>query len=661
MCGFAGFIDVRGVDQAQAEDFTGRVSEVLKHRGPDSFGRWIDAQSGVVLAHRRLSIVDISDAGLQPMESASKRYIICFNGEIYNHKQLRSEIDQEPHGFHWRGHSDTETLLACIETFGLAKSLKKMDGMFAFCLWDKETRCICLARDRVGEKPLYFGQVGKAWFFSSELKAFHSHPDFLAKIDRHALSAYMKNSCVPGTQSIFEGISKINPGTYVQINAQSGQITTNTFWSLNETIQKKYGNLVDENPRQSLNEHLSSLETVLGDAVEKQMQADVPLGAFLSGGVDSSLIVSLMGERSTQKIKTFSVGFEDKDYNEAIYAEKVSKHLNTEHYQMNVSDREAIDVIPSLPHIFDEPFSDSSQIPTYLVSKIAKQNVKVALTGDGGDELFGGYNRYTLGASVWTKFSYLPHPLRQVIAKAFLSVPSHILELVLASFFASLPDKFKHRQMAGKLDKLNKVLCSNSSQDLYHNLTSQWNQPEELVLGINSYLPQNISSADNLKDLSVASQMMYWDFHRYLPDDILVKVDRSGMASSLETRMPFLDPKVIDLAWQLPVDMKIKNGQGKVCLKELLYKRVPKKLIERPKMGFGVPIGDWLRGPLRDWAENLLETRRLKSGGFFNVLLVRKKWEDHLSGRADWGHELWSVLMFEAWSNKWLAKNRVQL
>ena len=659
MCGFAGFLDVRGVDQAQAEDFTNRVSEVLKHRGPDSFGRWIDAQSGVVLAHRRLSIVDISDAGLQPMESASKRYIICFNGEIYNHKQLRSEIDQEPQGFYWKGHSDTETLLACIETFGLAKSLKKIEGMFAFCLWDKETRCIFLTRDRVGEKPLYFGQAGKAWFFSSELKAFHSHPDFCAKIDRYALSAYMKNSCVPGTQSIYEGVSKIKPGTYVQINAQSSQITINNFWSLDEIIQKKYGNSVDDKPKQPLNEQLNNLETVIGDAVEKQMQADVPIGAFLSGGVDSSLIVSLMTERSAQKIKTFSVGFEHMDYNEAVFAEKVSKHLNTEHCQVNVSDRTAIDVIPSLPHIFDEPFSDSSQIPTYLVSKIAKQSVNVALTGDGGDELFGGYNRYTLGASLWTKLSYLPFPLRQVISKVFLSAPPHILEFVLASFFASLPDKFKHRQMVGKLDKFTKVLCSNSSQDLYRNLTSQWNQPEEIVLGISSYSQHQNSEANNLKDLSTASQMMYWDFQRYLPDDILVKVDRSGMASSLETRMPFLDPKVIDLAWQLPFDMKIKNGQGKICLKELLYKRVPKKLIERPKMGFGVPIGHWLRGPLRDWAENLLETDRLKSGGFFNVMLVRKKWEDHLSNRADWGHELWSVLMFEAWSDKWLANNRV--
>lgn len=656
MCGFAGLLDPEGVDQAKADTFSAKVSEVLKHRGPDASGEWIDGQAGLVLSHRRLSIVDSSDAGLQPMVSGSGRYVICFNGEIYNHRLLRLEINKKRRDYGWRGRSDTETLLASIEIFGLLASLKKLDGMFAFALWDRQNRALYLTRDRVGEKPLYYGKIKSTWFFGSELKALHAHSEFLPQIDGVALSGYFKYGCIQGSRSIFEGVSKIKPGTFVRIDARLDHVGVHSYWSLDDGLKGGGFSLGDDDQHLSINSRLQNLDSVLGDAVEKQMQAEVPLGAFLSGGIDSSLIVSLMKERSCQKVQTFSVGFEDKGYDESIYATKVARHLGTEHHQIPILDKTAMEIVPLLPTMFDEPFSDSSQIPTFLVSSIAKQHVKVALSGDGADELFGGYNRYTWGASTWSKLAKLPLPIRNVVYKVFSSIPPKVLDIVLSSIFSAFPGKYRHQQIAGKLDKLARLLHANNSWDLYSSLASQSSELEKLLIDVGPDFLVDRSMIERASAISVPEQMMYWDFHGYLTDDILVKVDRAAMAVSLETRMPFLDPKVIDSAWQLPIDAKIKNGHGKWCLKELLYKRVPRSLIERPKMGFGVPMDAWLRGPLREWAEHLLERNRLRSGQVFNEETVRRKWQDHLSGDANWGHELWSVLMFEAWADEWLNK-----
>ena len=642
MCGIAGFIDPEGVNIKYAKEIGKAMGKAIQHRGPDDSGLWIDKDCGVVLAHQRLAIIDLSKCAHQPMISSSGRYVICFNGEIYNHKDLRSELELAGKSPLWRSHSDTETILACIDAYGIKETLVKLVGMFSIALWDKSTKEVFLARDRTGEKPLYYGNNKKLLLFGSELKALRAHPKFTPKIDRDALCLYLRHNYIPQPYSIYEGINKLPPGHFVKLRENA---VPEEYWSLKKNIIN--ANL---NPfAGSEKEALKRLDKLLLSSVKGQMQADVPLGAFLSGGVDSSLISALMQEQSSRPIETFTIGFNNQEFNEAPFAKAVAKHLGTHHNELYLSSKSAREVIPNLPKIYDEPFSDSSQIPTFLVSEMAQKQVKVCLSGDGGDEVFGGYNRYTWGNSFLSKQVSIPKPFRIFAAKLITSIPPSIWNKLLSPALHLTPQKFRYSNIGDKLHKIATIFNCSSFEEVYRLLISHWNFPESIVIG--GHEPQTIltSQGEIPNNLSNAEQMMFYDMMMYLPDDILVKVDRAAMAVSLETRAPFLDHRVIHLSSQLPLDMKIRNGTNKWCLKQLLYKRVPKHLIERPKMGFGVPIGDWLRGPLRDWAESLLSEKRITQSGYFLNSEIQKKWRQHLSGERNWHYYLWDILMFESW------------
>lgn len=641
MCGIAGFIDSKGINFDYANEIGKAMGKAIQHRGPDDSGIWIDKDNGLTLVHQRLSIIELSQSGHQPMISASGRYILCFNGEIYNHKDLRIELDKQGKSPAWQGNSDTETILACIEAYGLKKTLQKLIGMFAIAIWDKFKKEIFLARDRVGEKPLYYGSYGELLLFGSELKALRAHPKFIPKINRDALCLFLRHNCIPQPYSIYEGIKKLPPGHFVNLKKDA---VPKKYWSLNDSITSAKLIPFKETEIDSLN----ALDKLLLLSVKGQMQADVPLGAFLSGGVDSSLILALMQEQSSLPIESFTIGFENKEFNEAPFAMEVAKYLGAQHNELYVSSQTARDVIPNLPKIYDEPFSDSSQIPTFLVSQMAQKQVKVCLSGDGGDEIFGGYNRYTWGNSFLSKQMKIPKPFRTFASKLIMSVSPSIWNKLLAPASYLSPQKLKYTNVGDKLHKLASILNSSSFEEFYCKLISHWNFPESIVIGGKE--PEtfvNMKTASN--DVSNVEQMMFYDMLMYLPDDILVKTDRAAMAVSLETRAPFLDHRVIDLASRLPLHMKIRGGTNKWCLRELLYRRVPKKLIERPKMGFGVPIGDWLRGPLHDWAENLLEEKKMIQSGYFQNVEIQKKWREHLSGEKNWHYYLWDILMFESW------------
>ncbi len=643
MCGFVGFKGVVG--DAQLDDLAGRMSSTISHRGPNDFGIWVDEDEGLALAHRRLSIIDLSSAGHQPMSSQSGRFVIVFNGEIYNHLKLRKHLQQE----YWHGHSDTETLLAAIETWGVQETLRQLVGMFAFVLWDKKMRCLTFARDRLGEKPLYYGWQGESLLFASELKALRLHPKFRGEVDRNALALYMKYCYVPTPLSIYSGIYKLPPGTFLQIDADDSSSSTIkqpvVYWSASEVAESGLKAPYEANE----SETVDRLEQLLKQAIQGQMLADVPLGAFLSGGVDSSLIVALMQALSSRPVKTFTIGFREDAYNEAKYAFEIAKYLGTEHTELYISSSEAMAVIPTLPQIYDEPFADSSQIPTWLVSKLARQHVTVSLSGDGGDELFGGYNRYFLGKSIWDKLECLPIGVRNRSASFLTRVAPEKWNVVFHKFEELLPPRFRYGNPGDKLHKLAGVLPSNSPEDLYFRLISFWEKSEDIVIG--SQRPSSLLTDKTQwpKITNFIQQMMALDTITYLPDDILVKVDRAAMNVGLETRVPFLDHRIIEFAWSLPLSMNVHNGQGKRVLRQILYKHVPKNLIERPKMGFGVPLDLWLRGPLRDWAESLLNESRLCREGFFHAAPIRKKWSEHISGNRNWQHHIWCVLMFQAW------------
>lgn len=645
MCGIAGFFDRNGFDATNGSHLAEGMAKAIMHRGPDDSGVWVDAAAGVALAHRRLSIVDLSEAGHQPMLSASGRYVFAYNGEIYNHAELRNELEASGKGYDWRGHSDTETALACIETYGLEKALQKFIGMFAIALWDKQDKALYLARDRIGEKPLYFGRHNNVWLFGSELKALLVHNEFSTEINQDALCLYLRHNYIPAPYSIYEGIGKLLPGSYVRLDATTNDAKPVSFWTLDDHVADGKTNAFAGSDAEALN----NLDKVLGRAVGLQMQADVPLGAFLSGGVDSSLIVALMAEQSQQKVKSFSIGFEDAQYNEAPFAKDVATHIGTDHHELYVTAQETLDVIPKLPMLYDEPFSDSSQIPTYLVSQIARQHVTVSLSGDAGDELFGGYNRYTWGRSIWNKLSQLPYPLRSAMGASIGMLSPKAWNNLMLPLMNFLPPKYQEKNPGDKLHKAAGMFSARTPEGIYKYLVSHWPDPAALVLGGTE--PQTVltSPHDVMREMPLEARMMYLDMLSYLPDDILVKVDRAAMGVSLETRVPFLDHNVIEAAWQLPMDMRIRNGTGKWCLRELLYRRVPKHLIERPKMGFGVPLDAWLRGPLRDWAEHLLNEKRLAEAGFFDPAPIRRKWDEHLSGARGWHYHIWDILMFEAW------------
>lgn len=643
MCGIAGFLDnSQTLTNDDRATIIGKMGETIIHRGPDDGDSWCDISAGVGLTHRRLSILDLSAAGHQPMLSEGGRYVIVFNGEIYNHLALRQELEISVNN--WKGHSDTETLLAAIAVWGLDVALQKCVGMFAFALWDREARVLTLARDRLGEKPLYYGVQNGIFLFGSELKALRAHPAFVGEIDRDVLALYMRYNYIPTPYSIYKGVQKLVPGSYLQINA-TFDTQLKTYWSASEIALAGQNNLFIGDETEAKLE----LERLLKQSINGQMMADVPLGAFLSGGVDSSTIVALMQAQSTRPVKTFTIGFHEQGYNEAEYAHAVAKHLGSEHTELYVSPEQAMAVIPMLPQIYDEPFADSSQIPTWLVSKLAREHVTVSLSGDGGDELFGGYNRYCHGQTIWKKLERLPLPMRSMMAGLMTGVSPDRWNQGFSAIGALLPAKLRYANPGDKLHKLAGVLRCQSPEILYQGLVSFWDEPESVVLA--SHEPTTIltdrSRWPELTDY--VEWMMALDVQTYMPDDILVKVDRAAMSLSLETRVPFLDHRLVEFAWRLPLSLKIQNRQGKHLLRQVLYDHVPKSMIERPKMGFGIPLDSWLRGPLREWAESLLNERRLIQEGFFNPIPIRNKWQEHLSGQRNWQYHLWGVLMFQAW------------
>ena len=645
MCGIAGFIDPRGFNAEYAGRVGKSMGRALVHRGPDDAGIWSDPKRQVLFAHQRLAINDLSKSGQQPMQSASGRYVLCFNGEIYNHQELRSELNACANAPCWRGHSDTETILALIDAYGLKSALKKCVGMFALALWDSQSEDVFLARDRIGEKPLYYGQNGKILCFASELKALRVHPEFLPTVDRDALCLFLRYNYVPQPFSIYQGIKKLPPGHFIKLEPNA---MPTAYWTVDRIIHA-----AKDNPFEGSDEKaLDILDQVLMRSIKEQMQADVPLGAFLSGGVDSSLIVAMMQEQSSRPVKSFSIGFEDKQFDEAPFAKRVARHLGTDHHELYVSAEQARSVIPNLPKLYDEPFSDSSQIPTFLVSEMARQHVTVSLSGDAGDELFGGYTRYIWGKNIWPKLNAVPRPVRHFGAATLTSISPTNWNKFFSPLLAVAPQRLRHTNVGDKIHKLAGVIGASNTEAVYRTLISHWDRPDDIVIaGLEPVTTLTI--ADGVAaGLPFAERMMYYDLLTYLPDDILVKVDRAAMGVSLETRVPFLDHRVVELAWQLPLHLKVRDGVGKWCLRELLFRRVPKHLIERPKTGFAVPVGDWIRGPLRDWAETLLDTSRLKSSGYFNTRMIETKWREHLSGDRNWHYCLWDILMFESWRDE---------
>lgn len=603
----------------------------LQHRGPDDTDLWSEA--GIALAHRRLSIIDLSPQGRQPMRSADGRYVATYNGEIYNYEALRAALEKEGRAPPWRGHSDTEVLLAAISAWGFESTLERLTGMFALAVWDRAERTLLLARDRLGEKPLYYGWAGSAFAFASELKAFRACAGFEARVNREALALYARYAYVPAPWSIYEGIRKLPAGAFVAVSPRHLEErrvgAPARYWSLPDVVRKAKANPFTGSEAEAVD----ALQGVLGAAVAGQMVSDVPLGAFLSGGIDSSLVVALMQKASRQPVKTFTIGFHEAQYDEAGHAKAVAAHLGTAHTELTVAPREAMDVIPRLPGIYDEPFADSSQIPTFLVAQLARRHVTVSLSGDGGDELFGGYNRYSWARRV----ERIPGALRSVAAGA-------IAALGPAAWSAILP--LRVAQPADKLHKLGRILGARDREALYEKLVSLWH--ENPVLGAPA-LPGIAGRCEAVEGLAFEERMMYLDALTYLPDDILAKVDRAAMAVSLETRVPMLDHRVVEFAWRLPLGMKIADGKGKHLLRTLLARHVPRALFERPKMGFAVPLEDWLRGELREWAEALLDEKRLAREGYFDPAPVRRHWKEHLSGARNWQHPLWVVLMFGAW------------
>lgn len=636
MCGFAGFIYHSELVENPVAVLTA-MGKAIESRGPDSDGVWLDKRKKIGFCHRRLSIVDLSEAGHQPMVSVSGRYVVAFNGEIYNHVNLRNELNAEEK-IEWKGHSDTETLLMAIEFWGLKEALQKAIGMFALSLWDKDNEILYLARDRFGEKPLYYVLQDELFLFGSELKSFRANPDFESKIDRNSIALLLRHNYIPAPYSIYENTYKLLPGEF--LTYEKNNVKTEKYWDARQYFEALI--------RGEKSKNIEDLESVLSKSIERQMISDVPLGAFLSGGVDSSLIVSLMQKQSNRPVKTFSIGFYEDEFNEAHFAKKIAEHLGTEHTELYVKAEDALAVVDELADIYDEPFSDSSQIPTYLVSKMAREHVTVVLSGDAGDELFCGYNRYLMASGLWSKISKVPRWLRKVIAVFLRFVPVKIWN----KLNILLPSRFKMSNLGDKLHKGANVLASSDISELYLKLVSHFTNPDSVV--IRGEEPETaITNSERNPNLdSPILNMMALDTLSYMTDDILVKVDRAAMANSLETRVPFLDHHVFETAWRLPFDLKLKGGVTKYCLRNILYNYVPKELIERPKTGFGVPLSDWLRGPLKEWAEKLIEPSRLESEGFFNAHKITEMWKEHKSGKRNWQYHLWDILMFQLWYEK---------
>ncbi len=645
MCGITGII-CAGSHTVDLADIEGMTS-ALRHRGPDAGATFVDEEAGVALGHRRLAVVELSERGAQPMPSANGRYVLVFNGEIYNHHALRRDFEAGG-AVNWRGSSDTETLIECFSKWGVAATLKKTVGMFAFALWDRVERKMTLARDRFGEKPLFYGYLGKGassvFVFGSELKALRACRRFDNSIDRNIVALFLRHSYIPAPYSIYQDIYKLEPGAIMEIRADEVAKRLRKierYWRYEDIVAAGLAEpIVDEK------EAIDALESMLSDAVGLQHVADVPVGAFLSGGIDSSTIVALMQARSSHPTKTFTVSFDEAGFDEAPQAREVARHLGTEHYEIRVTPAEARAVIPKLPFMYDEPFGDSSQIPTSIVCAVARREVTVALSGDGGDEILGGYNRYVIAPRLWSGLSRVPAAFRGILGKTVTNLPDcGWAALAQAPGLARrlAPFKDKGYKLGPTLSRMR------NADDLYKALVSEW-MPETVPV------PRVAPTTTRLEDPSFArsvaepsERMMLFDGVTYLPGDILVKVDRAAMAVSLETRVPLLDHRVAELAWRLPLSMKIRDGQGKWALRQVLYRHVPRDLVERPKAGFAIPVGQWLRNSLRDWAADLLNDQQLRSQGFFDVNVVGRLWDEHRTRKSDWTSRLWNILMFQSW------------
>jgi asparagine synthase (glutamine-hydrolysing) len=645
MCGIAGLVD-RGQRLAAAElgAIAERMAAALHHRGPDDAGVWVEAESGAALGHRRLSIVDLSPAGHQPMVSADGRFVVSYNGEIYNFRDLRPQL--EARGVRFRGHSDTEVLIEGCAAWGIETTVKRLIGMFAFALWDRRERTLHLVRDRLGIKPLYWGQFGSLLLFGSELKALRACPRWPVEIDDGAVAAYLRHNYVPAPHSIYRGVRKLPPGHILTLRPGDAAPGLKCYWSARAVARA--GALQPH--RFDDAEAAERLETLLADAVGRRMIADVPLGAFLSGGIDSSTVVALMQAQSSRPVKTYSIGFRQPGYDEAAQAKAVAAHLGTDHTELYVDPGHALAVIPRLAEWFDEPFADSSQIPTFLVSELARRHVTVALSGDGGDELFAGYNRYLLAGRLWRVMHLLPRSLRQALAGTIHSVSPAAWDRL----GALLPPARPLPQAGDKLHKLARVLPAEDVADLYRRIVTHW-EPAEIAptAAEPAGLATDPGLAAEIPD--VTARMQFLDLVTYLPDDILTKVDRASMAVSLEARVPLIDHRVVEFALALPPTQRRRGGVSKWLLRRVLHRHVPPALVERPKMGFGVPIDRWLRHELRDWAEDLLAPAALGADGLLDGALVRRHWQEHLSGRRNHQHLLWGVLMLRAWRHRWLS------
>ncbi|MFD2190049.1 asparagine synthase (glutamine-hydrolyzing) [Pistricoccus aurantiacus] len=666
MCGLVGFFSGVVLDDPQA-GFRAlrRMTNAITHRGPDSEGYWADEPAGLVLGHRRLSILDLSPAGHQPMHSACGRYVIAFNGEIYNHLDLRARLERDEQAPVWRGHADTETLLAAFAAWGVVPTLETAVGMFAIALWDRQQQSLVLARDRFGEKPLYYGFQGDGWqekswqgasfLFGSELKALAAHPQWQGELETDALENYLRFGCVRGEQSIFRDIFKLPPGTMLTLSRDQAWercLPEPTLWW---SVQQAAGSAIHEGRITDPTAGIDTLEQALRYSIGQRMVADVPLGAFLSGGVDSSTVVALMQAQTERPVRTFSVGFDDARYDESSHAEAVAAHLGTEHMTLKATSKMALDLVPRLPEIYDEPFADSSQLPTALVSRLTREHVTVALSGDGGDELFGGYNRHLWVPRIWRKLKRLPLPARRALALTLETIPTHAYDRIMQLGGRILPSRLRLRTFGEKLHKLAAVLESPSQQALFAGVSSMNRTPSALLASSkHGNDPETLYPA--LTQFDNVEWMLLMDTLHYMVDDVLVKVDRASMASSLEVRVPFLDPGVFRAAWRLPPEIKLREGQGKWVLRQVLYRHVPCELIERPKMGFAIPLDDWLRGPLREWAEDLLSSASLDELPMLDAHQVCRLWQAHLKGQGHYAQQLWTVLQLLAWQRRWQSK-----
>ncbi len=646
MCGITGFYTKKANHSRSGSHMIGKaMSDMLHHRGPDCGDLWQDPDIPLLLGHRRLSILDLSPEGAQPMHSPCGRYILTYNGEIYNFLSLKKEL--ENNGANFRGRSDTEVLLAAITHWGLNRSLQKINGMFAFALWDRKTRELHFARDRLGKKPLYIGWAEKTLLFGSELKALHAHPDFKPQINQETLGLYMRYSCVPAPHCIYENVWSLPAGFRLSLNLETLEAGSDLeaqmapYWhhlhALEEARDKGIGR------KKSDAQMVEEFEDLLTTCVEERMVSDVPLGAFLSGGLDSSAITALMQKLSPRPVQTFTIGFEEADFDEASYALQIAQHLGTHHHALTLKPDDALEIIPQLADIYDEPFADISAIPTALVSKFARRHVTVALSGDGGDEMLGGYNRHIAGPKIYNNMRLLPRPFRRAIAKIMNATPQERWDALAPN----------HPQFGSHMHKMASILPLRSQEEIYERLISQWTEP----LVDDAYQCKTFLNKDTWhpsQNLSFAEKMMYWDVLSYLPNDILTKIDRASMAHSLEVRAPLLDKRIYDYTWSLPLNAKIRDGQGKWLLRQVLARHVPLELFERPKQGFSMPVGSWLRGELQDWAEDLLSKEKLQNHGLLDPAPIRKIWKDHKQGHGNHSGALWNVLMFQSWKARWI-------